>query len=93
MKNCIRPPYEKLKFLKSGFIIFKNRVFYRDPCPRLRCCFYSNYDFSERQKNNGHQQQENAPLHTVVAPLPVGRDEDEVFVDLELRLEVRPVNG
>ena len=47
----------------------------------------------ERQKNNGHQQQENAPLHTVVAPLPVGRDEDEVFVDLELRLEVRPVNG
>ena len=56
------------------------------------CCFYSIYDFSERQKNNGHQQQENAPLHTVVAPLPVGRDEDEVFVDLELRLEVRPVN-
>ena len=69
MKNCIRPPYEELKFLKSGFIIFKI------------------------QKNNGHQQQENAPLHTVVAPLPVGRDEDEVFVDLELRLEVRPVNG
>ena len=91
MKNCIRPPYEKLKFLKSGFIIFKIRVFYRDPCPRL--LFYSVYDFSERQKNNGHQQQENAPLHTVVAPLPVGRDEDEVFVDLELRLEVRPVNG
>ena len=91
MKNCIRPPYEKLKFLKSGFIIFKFEFSIETPVPG--CCFYSIYDFSERQKNNGHQQQENAPLHTVVAPLPVGRDEDEVFVDLELRLEVRPVNG
>ena len=35
MKNCIRPHYEKLKPLKSGFIenlIFENN---RDPCPRL----------------------------------------------------------
>ena len=52
---------------------------------------FSKFEFSI--ENIGHQQQENAPLHTVVAPLPVGRDEDEVFVDLELRLEVRPVNG
>ena len=32
MKNCIRPHYEKLKHLKSGFIensIFENN---RDPC-------------------------------------------------------------
>ena len=32
MKNCIRPHYEKLKSLKSGFIensIFENN---RDPC-------------------------------------------------------------
>ena len=65
MKNCIRSPYEKFKFLKIRVSI----------------------------EPNGHQEQENAPLHTVVAPLPVGRDEDEVFDDLELRLEVRPVNG
>ena len=35
MKNCIRPPYEKLKPLKSGFIensIFENN---RDPCLRV----------------------------------------------------------
>ena len=34
MKNCIRPHYEKLKSLKSGFIensIFENN---RDPCPQ-----------------------------------------------------------
>ena len=36
MKNCIRPHYEKLKSLKSGFIensIFENN---RDPCREVR---------------------------------------------------------
>ena len=31
MKNCIRPPYEKLKSLKSGFIESSNFVNNRDP--------------------------------------------------------------
>ena len=33
MKNCIRPPYEKLKPLKSGFIENSNFEKNRDPCP------------------------------------------------------------
>ena len=33
MKNCIRPPYEKLKSLKSGFIENSNFENNRDPCP------------------------------------------------------------
>ena len=32
MKNCIRPPYEKLKSLKSGFIEKSNFENNRDPC-------------------------------------------------------------
>jgi len=32
MKNCIRPPYEKLKSLKSGFIENSNFENNRDPC-------------------------------------------------------------
>jgi hypothetical protein len=32
MKNCIRPHYEKLKPLKSGFIENSNFVNNRDPC-------------------------------------------------------------
>ena len=32
MKNCIRPPYEKLKPLKSGFIENSNFENNRDPC-------------------------------------------------------------
>ena len=32
MKNCIRPHYEKLKPLKSGFIDNSNFENYRDPC-------------------------------------------------------------
>ena len=31
MKNCIRPPYEKLKSLKSGFIENSNFENNRDP--------------------------------------------------------------
>ena len=33
MKNCMRPPYEKLKSLKSGFIENSNFENNRDPCP------------------------------------------------------------
>ena len=33
MKNCIRPHYEKLKPLKSGFIENSNFENNRDPCP------------------------------------------------------------
>jgi len=32
MKNCIRPHYEKLKPLKSGFIDNSNFENFRDPC-------------------------------------------------------------
>ena len=32
MKNCIRPHYEKLKSLKSGFIENSNFENIRDPC-------------------------------------------------------------
>ena len=32
MKNCIRPNYEKLKLLKSGFIENSNFENNRDPC-------------------------------------------------------------
>ena len=32
MKNCIRPPYKKLKSLKSGFIENSNFENNRDPC-------------------------------------------------------------
>ena len=32
MKNCIRPHYEKLKLLKSGFIENSNFENNRDPC-------------------------------------------------------------
>ena len=35
MKNCIRPPYEKLKSLKSGFIENSNFENNRDPWPAL----------------------------------------------------------
>ena len=33
MKNCMRPPYEKLKSLKSGFIENSNFQNNRDHCP------------------------------------------------------------
>ena len=33
MKNCIRPHYEKLNPLKSGFIENSNFENNRDPCP------------------------------------------------------------
>ena len=32
IKNCIRPPYKKLKSLKSGFIENSNFENNRDPC-------------------------------------------------------------
>jgi len=35
MKNCIRPHYEKLKPLKSGFIENSNFENNRDPCISL----------------------------------------------------------
>ena len=35
MKNCIRPHYEKLKPLKSGFIENSNFENNRDPCFRI----------------------------------------------------------
>ena len=35
MKNCIRPPYEKLKPLKSGFIDNSNFENNRDPCKKV----------------------------------------------------------
>ena len=35
MKNCIRPPYEKLKPLKSGFIENSNFENNRDPCTNV----------------------------------------------------------
>ena len=34
MKNCIRPPCEKLKSLKAGFIENSNFENNRDPCPK-----------------------------------------------------------
>ena len=34
IKNCIRPPYKKLKSLKSGFIENSNFENNRDPCHR-----------------------------------------------------------
>ena len=36
MKKCIRPHYEKLKPLKSGFIENSNFENNRDPCPQLK---------------------------------------------------------
>ena len=36
MKNCIRPPYEKLKSLKSGFIENSNFENNRDPCMMVK---------------------------------------------------------
>ena len=35
IKNCIRPPYKKLKSLKSGFIENSNFENNRDPCQSL----------------------------------------------------------
>ena len=35
MKNCIRPPYEKIKSLKSGFIENSNFENNRDPWCRV----------------------------------------------------------
>ena len=35
IKNCIRPPYKKLKSLKSGFIENSNFENNRDPCSRV----------------------------------------------------------
>ena len=35
IKNCIRPPYEKLKSLKSGFIENSNFENNRDPCDKV----------------------------------------------------------
>ena len=35
MKNCIRPPYKKLKSLKSGFIENSNFENNRDPCDSM----------------------------------------------------------
>ena len=35
IKNCIRPPYKKLKSLKLGFIENSNFENNRDPCPPL----------------------------------------------------------
>ena len=36
MKNCIRPPYEKLKSLKSGFIENSNFENNRDACDSFK---------------------------------------------------------
>ena len=62
MKNCIRPPYKKLKSLKSGFIENSNFENNRDPWPRdiynplPRICVYlckytyegtEKYDYSQ----------------------------------------------
>jgi len=47
MKNCIRPHYEKLKPLKSGFIenlIFENN---RDPCTEHSTCSRTVKHFQE----------------------------------------------
>ena len=40
MKNCIRPPYEKLRSLKSGFIVNSNFENSRDPCIYIYSVFY-----------------------------------------------------
>ena len=40
MKNCIRPPYEKLKPLKLGFIENSNFENIRDPCNGLEKLHY-----------------------------------------------------
>ena len=39
MKNCIRPHYEKLKPLKSGFIENSNFENNRDPCNHMHAGF------------------------------------------------------
>ena len=41
MKNCIRPPYEKLKPLKSGFIDNSNFENDRDPCSTQPITFFT----------------------------------------------------
>ena len=43
MKNCIRPPYKKLKSLKSGFIENSNFENNRDPCPSVVSTIISKY--------------------------------------------------
>ena len=40
IKNCIRPPYKKLKSLKSGFI--ENSNFENNRDPRTRCWCVTN---------------------------------------------------
>ena len=39
IKNCLRPPYEKLKPLKSGFIENSNFDINRYPCSRITRMF------------------------------------------------------
>jgi len=39
IKNCLRPPYEKLKPLKSDFIENSNFDINRDPCSRITRMF------------------------------------------------------
>ena len=43
MKNCIRPPYRKLKPLESGFIENSNFENNKDPC-RVKSCAYLHCD-------------------------------------------------
>ena len=44
MKNCIRPHYEKLNPLKSGFIENSNFENNRDPCPTERVGYTHFFD-------------------------------------------------
>ena len=60
MKNCIRPHYEKLKPLKSGFIDNSNFENNRDPCGHVQIIFFLLVDNwctkMERLENKTSQQ-------------------------------------
>ena len=47
MKNCMKPHYEKLKPLKSGFIKYSNFENNRDPCTKVKFCAQGCYRLSQ----------------------------------------------
>ena len=53
IKNCIRPPYKKLKTLKSGFIENSNFENNRDPCSPISHCLRLPVWLCERNSGGG----------------------------------------
>ena len=64
MKNCIRPHYEKLKPLKSGFIENSNFENNRDPCNRILQIFEEAFKLCRRVCRRSEHSPSSVPRQT-----------------------------